>query len=120
MKTRNWLVALTVITASQADVYGLTPPSSGDGDIRLLTCTVSPQGLLEAEVDSKTEDAMSCNIRCNYELGEKMFSHTFSVTIPGRFQGRVGRFDTNGAKTGNYSGDLGTCKKGSASGDMTP
>jgi len=120
MKTRNCLLALAAIIAPQADVYSLTPPSAGDGDIRLLSCTVNPQGILEALVDSQTEDAMSCNIRCNYELGEKMFSHTFSVTIPGRFHGSIGRFDTSNAKAGNYSGDLGTCKKGSPSGDMTP
>ena len=96
------------------------PSSSGDGSIRLLSCTVSPQGVLEAVVESQTDDSMTCNIRCNYELGEKTFSHTFSVAIPGRFQGHVGQFDTSTGKAGNYSGDLGTCKKGAAAGDMTP
>jgi hypothetical protein len=100
----------------QADVYGLTPPSSSDGPIKLLTCVVTPTGILEAEVDSQTEDAMNCNIRCSYELGERRFSHSFNVTIPGRFQGRIGRFDTSNAKAGNYSGELGTCKKTSLRG----
>ena len=111
MKTRNWLAALAVITASQSDVYGLTPPSDSDGPIKLLTCIVNPQGLLEAEVDSRVDDNMDCNIRCDYEIGGQMFSHTFSVTIPKRFHGRVGQFDTSTAKPGNYSGEVGTCKK---------
>ncbi|HEV7606363.1 MAG TPA: hypothetical protein VGO61_03460 [Steroidobacteraceae bacterium] len=111
MNTRSWLVALAAIAAPLAVVHGLTPPSASDGPVKLLTCVVSPQGVLEAEVDSQTDDAMDCNIRCNYELGEKMFSQSFSVTIPARFHGRVGRFDTSNAKAGNYSGDIGTCKK---------
>jgi len=114
------LLALAVLSALQTDVYGLTPPSSGgDGSIRLLNCTVSSQGVLEAVVESQTDDTMTCNIRCNYELGERTFSHTFSVTIRGRFQGHVGRFDTSTGKAGDYSGDLGTCKKGSDAGDMS-
>jgi hypothetical protein len=97
--------------ASQSTVYGLTPPSDSDGPIKLLTCVVTETGVLEAEVDSQADDAMMCNIRCNYELGERMFSHTFSVTIPARFHGRIGRFDTSNARAGNYSGDVGTCRK---------
>jgi hypothetical protein len=111
MKARHWLPALAAMVAPAAAVYGLTPPSSSDGPVRLLTCTVTPQGILEAEVDSQADDAMDCNIRCNYELGEKMFSYNFNVTIPKRFHGRVGRFDTSNAKAGNYSGDVGTCRK---------
>jgi hypothetical protein len=111
MKTRICLVVLGALAAAQADVYGLTPPSDSDGPIKLLTCVVTPQGILAAEVDSQTEDAMNCNIRCNYELGERMFSQSFNVTIPGRFHGRVGRFDTSNGKAGNYSGEVGTCKK---------
>jgi hypothetical protein len=109
MKARHWLVALAVTVAAQADVFGLTPPSASDGPVKLLGCIVTPQGILEAEVDNQTDDAMSCNIRCNYELGERMFSYTFNVTIPKRFHGRVGRFDTNNARAGNYSGDVRTC-----------
>ena len=111
MKTKLWLAALAAILTAQMDVHALTPPSDSDGPIKLLTCTVSPQGILEAEVESQTDDDMSCNIRCNYEFGERSFSQSFDVTIPGRFHGRVGRFDTSNGKAGNYSGEVGTCKK---------
>ena len=111
LKTILGLTALGAILTTQGQVHALTPPSDSDGPIKLLTCTVSPQGILEAEVDSQTDDDMSCNIRCNYELGERMFSQSFDVTIPARFHGRVGRFDTSNAKAGNYSGEVGTCKK---------
>ena len=111
MKTKHFLAALAAMGALPTAVYALTPPSSSDGPIKLLTCTVTPTGILEAEVDSQSEDAVSCNIRCNYELGEKMFSHSFNVRIPARFNGRVGRFDTSNGKAGNYSGEVGTCEK---------
>jgi hypothetical protein len=112
MKTRICLLTLAILFAAHADVYGLTPPSDSDGPIKLLACVVTPTGVLEAEVDNQTDDSVSCNIRCNYELGSQMFSHWFSVTVPARFQGRVGRYDTVNARAGNYSGDVGTCKKG--------
>jgi hypothetical protein len=111
MKTRHWLTLLVATLASQTNVNALTPPSASDGPIKLLTCVVNPNGTLEAEVESQTDDAMSCNVRCNYELGERMFSYTFEVTIPARFHGRVGNFDTTNAKAGNYKGDLGNCRK---------
>jgi len=111
MRVRNRLVVLVAIITAQATVYGITQPSSSDGPIKLLTCVVTPQGILEAEVDSQTDDAMACSITCNYELGERMFSHYFDVTIPGRFHGRIGQFDTSNAKAGNYSGELGNCRK---------
>ena len=113
MKTRLWLLTVAILLAAHADVYGLTPLSDSDGPIRLLACIVTPTGVLEAEVDSQSDDDMNCNIRCSYELGSQMFSHSFNVTVPGRFQGRVGRFDTINARAGNYSGDVGTCRKGS-------
>jgi len=113
MKTRLGLLTLAILVAAHADVYGLTPPSDSDGPIKLLACIVTPAGVLEAEVTSQAEDDMNCNINCSYELGSQMFSHWFSVTVPARFQGRVGRFDTVNARAGNYSGDVGTCKKGS-------
>ena len=110
---RPYLPALAALAlaAPPASVFGLTPPSDSDGPIKLLTCVVRPTGVLEAEVESQTDDAMSCSIRCSYELGDRKFSHSFEVTIPGRFQGRVGEFDTSSAKAGNYRGDVGTCKK---------
>jgi hypothetical protein len=112
MRTRNFLVALAATVVAQSAVYGITPPSASDGPIRLLTCVVKPNGILEAEVASQSDDSMNCTIRCNYELGERMFSHSFDVTIRARFHGRIGRFDTNNARAGNYSGDLGNCRKG--------
>jgi hypothetical protein len=111
VKARDYLVALAAIAATRAVVYALTPPSDSDGPVKLLNCVVSPNGLLEAEVNSQSDDAMSCNLRCNYELGGQTFSHWFEVSIPARFNGRVGHFDTSGAKAGNYSGDVGTCRK---------
>jgi phosphate-selective porin len=111
VKTRYWLAALAATAIFQTRIYALTPPSDSDGPVRLLSCSVSAQRVLEAEVDNRTEDAMNCNIRCDYALGEKTFSHSFNVTIPGRFQGHVGKFDTNEGKPGNYSGEIGTCKK---------
>ena len=109
MKTRHWLASLAATLATQADVHGLTPPSASDGPIKLFSCIVTPSGILEAQVDNQTDDALSCNIRCNYELGGRMFSHTFTEMIPKRFSGRVGRFDTSNAKAGNYSGEVGSC-----------
>jgi hypothetical protein len=103
-----WVASATAAVGSA--VYGLNPPSSSDGPVKLLSCVVTPAGALEAAVASQSDDAMSCDIRCNYELGERMFSHTFTVTIPARFQGRVGQFDTNGAKAGNYSGEISDCE----------
>jgi hypothetical protein len=111
MRTAISLATLAALVVPQASVHGLVPPTSSDGPIKLLSCVVSPQGILEAEVDNQGDDAMNCNIRCNYELGDRMFSHPFSVRIPARFHGRIGRFDTSGAKAGSYSGDLGSCEK---------
>jgi hypothetical protein len=111
MTAKYWLVAIGATAAIQTDVHALNPPSASDGPIKLLACIVGPGGVLEAQVASQSEDAMSCNIRCNYELGGKMFSHTFDLTIPARFQGRMGRFDTSNARAGSYSGEVGTCKK---------
>jgi hypothetical protein len=111
MKTQLCLLTIATLLVAHADVYGLTPPSDSDGPIRLLACMVTPTGVLEAEVSSQVDDDMNCNIRCTYELGSQMFSHSFNVNVPARFQGRVGRFDTVTARAGNYSGDVGTCKK---------
>jgi hypothetical protein len=110
MSTRRaWLAAAALTAAVTA--HGLNPPSASDGPIKLLACVVTPAGILEAAVDSSAEVAMTCDIRCNYELAERMFTHTFTATIPARFQGRVGDFDTNNAKPGTYTGELGRCYK---------
>lgn len=111
MKTKLCLLALAAILAPHRGLYAITAPSDSDGPVKLLTCVVSPSGNLQAEVDSASDEAMNCNIRCNYELGDRTFSHSFNVTIPARFHGRVGGFDTSNGKAGNYSGEVGTCKK---------
>src|SRR5688500_3210965 len=98
MKARHARVVLATTILAAAAVYGLTPPSESKGPIKLLDCVVTSAGILEAAVDSQSDDNLTCNIRCDYELGERLFSHTFTVTIPKRFQGRVGKFDTTHAK----------------------
>ena len=115
MKSRITLAALAVIVGTQ-NVSGLNPPSDSDGPVRLLSCVVSPNGMLEAEVESQSDDDLSCNIHCNYEFGGQSFRHWFEVTIPRRFMGRVGRFDTSGGRAGTFSGELGTCRKTEARG----
>ena len=111
MKTRFALLVVAVLVLPQSAAHAIKPPSASDGPIKLLACVVTPTGILEAEVASQSDDAMSCNIRCNYSLGEQTFSHSFTVRIPARFSGRVGRFDTSNARAGNYSGDVGSCEK---------
>jgi len=111
MKAWLCLLAFAAVVLVQADVFGLTPPSKSDGPVRLLNCVVSPNGVLEAEVDNKSEDPVECTLRCNYEIGGHTFSQWFTETIPARYNGRIGKFDTSGAKPGNYSGDVGSCKK---------
>jgi hypothetical protein len=114
MKARYGVAVLVAAAAMQADVSALTTPRESDGPIRLLACVVSGNGTLAAEVDNQSDDAMSCYIHCNYELGEKTFSHGFQATIPRHFNGRVGGFDTQGGRAGSYSGDVGNCTKTSA------
>jgi hypothetical protein len=116
MKTRHWLAILVVTLAAQADVHGLNPPSASDGPVKLFGCIVTPTGMLEAQVENQSDEAMSCNIRCTYEISGRMFSHTFYETIPKRFSGRIGKFDTSNARAATYPGDVGTCKKVSLGG----
>lgn len=104
-------MAAAGLSAAAMATYGLNPPSASSGPIKLLACVVTPAGILEAAVDSSADEAMTCDIRCNYELAERMFSYTFTATIPAHFQGRVGGFDTNNAKSGTYQGELGRCYK---------
>jgi hypothetical protein len=111
MKSRQGLVGFLMMVTLTPAIHALTPPSASDGPIKLLACVVTPARVLEAQVDNQSDDAMFCNIRCNYELGGNMFSHTFGETIPKRFQGRIGAFDTSNARPGNYSGEVGSCKK---------
>ena len=110
MKPRLYWVALAAIAVTHL-VFALNPPSDSDGPVRLLSCVVAANGVLEAEVESQSDDDLSCNLHCNYEFGGKPFTHWFEVTIPRRFMGRVGHFDTSGGRAGNFSGEVGTCRK---------
>lgn len=112
MKARTSFIVLTACAVAQ--VSGLTPPSKSDGPVRLLNCVVSASGVLEAEVDSRSDDAMLCDIRCNYDFAGKVLSHTFTEAIPARYHGRVGRFETSGSKAGSYPGEIGACQKTAA------
>lgn len=109
--SRRPVVVAAGLTAAAMGAHGLNPPSASDGPVKLLACVVTPSGILEAAVDSSADEAMTCDFRCHYELGERMFSHSFTETVPARFQGRVGRFDTNNAKPGSYAGEIGRCYK---------
>lgn len=114
MSARFWLAALAAVAT--AHVFGLTPPSKSDGPVRLLNCVVSGGGILEAEVDSTSDHAMTCDITCNYRIGGDTFSHWFNETIPAHYNGRIGKFDTSGAKPGNYPGEMGSCRKAATRG----
>src|SRR4051812_14331897 len=105
------MAALAAMVVVHADVYGITLPSDSDGPVRLLSCVVSGSGVLEAQVDNQSDDAQRCRLRCDYEFGDKPLFHWFEVTIPKHFNGRVGRFDTNGGRAGTFSGDVGACEK---------
>jgi hypothetical protein len=105
-----WVLAFAA-TVATPDVFGLTPPSASDGPVKLLACVVTPTGILEAQVDNQTDEAVECPVQCTYELGERKFSHHFTLSIPARFTGRLGRFDTSNGKAGHYSGSIGTCRK---------
>ena len=111
MKTHLSWALLVALAATASVVHGLNPPSASREPVVLLACVVTHSGILEATVDSQSDDRQSCTITCGYELGERMFSHTFYEVIPARFQGRVGEFDTNGARAGNYSGEISSCEK---------
>ena len=115
MNSRLLFTALAATAVTQ-NASSLNPPSDSDGPVKLLACLVSPGGVLEVEVESRSDDAMNCNIQCNYEFGGKPFSHWFNVTIPKRYMGKVGRFETNGGRAGTYSGEVGTCRKTEARG----
>lgn len=111
MTSKYHRVSLLAAIGMASVVYALTPPSASDGPVRLLACVVSPNGLLEASVDSQTDDRMRCHIRCTYQMADRTFNHSFVETIPPRFQGRVGQFDTTNGKAGSYPGDIGDCEK---------
>jgi hypothetical protein len=111
MNARHCWVAIIAAGTAASAAYALVAPSASDGPVKLLSCVVTPAGVLEASVDNQSDDAMSCDIRCSYELGGRTFSHDFSLSIPAKYQGRVGQFDTGNAKAGNYPGEIGRCQK---------
>src|SRR4051812_19030556 len=111
MKSRTGLMVLLTLFAVHGSVFALTPAKDSDGPVRLLACVVSSSGTLESEVGNQSDDAQLCNIRCDFDIAGQTFTHWFDVTIPKHYNGRVGRFDTNGGKAGTFSGEVGTCKK---------
>jgi hypothetical protein len=111
MKTKYIRALAGGVVALASAVYAITPPSASDGPVRLLSCVVSANGLLEAVVDSQTDERMRCHIRCTYQMADRTFNHSFEEIIPARFQGRVGQFDTTNGKAGSYPGEIGSCDK---------
>ncbi len=111
MNARGRWVALFACGAAASVAFALVPPSASDGPVKLLTCVVTSAGVLEAQVENQSDDALSCDIRCSYEISGRTFTRDFSVSIPPRFHGQVGEFDTGGAKPGVYRGEIGSCKK---------
>jgi hypothetical protein len=110
MNKRTIGAALTSLVIASA-AYALTPPSASDGPVKLLSCVVTANGVLEAAVDNTSEDRLRCHIRCSYQMAERTFNHSFVETIPPRFQGRVGQFDTTNGKAGSYPGEISGCEK---------
>jgi len=58
----------------------------------------------EAEVENTSDATQICNLRCDYTLEETTSSHWFEVSIPARFSGIVGQFDTSRGRPGSYPG----------------
>jgi len=80
------------------------------GPVRLLSCVVSRAGLLEAEVENTSDTKQICNLRCDYTLEEATSSHWFEVSIPARFSGIAGQFDTSRGRPGSYPGHIDSCR----------
>jgi hypothetical protein len=80
------------------------------GPVRLLSCAVSRAGLLEAEVENASDSAQTCKLRCEYVIHATTVSHWFEVTVPARFSGIAGQFDTARGLPGKYPGQLGVCR----------
>ena len=102
MKAR--LIALIALAVPLVGI----PKSSGP--VRLLSCVVSRAGLLEAEVENTSDTAQICNLRCDYTLEETTSSHWFEVSIPARFSGIAGQFDTSRGRPGSYPGHIDSCR----------
>ena len=103
MKPTRYAIALAALASPLI--------AQSPGPIRLLSCVVSSTGLFEAEVENTSDSAQTCNLRCDYVVGEATISHRFEVSIPARFRGRVGQFDTSRGQPGSYSGQVGACRQ---------
>jgi hypothetical protein len=99
---------LFTLIALAAPLVGI--PNS-TGPIRLVSCVVSRAGLLEAEVENTTDSAQICRLRCDYAIEGTTRSRGFEVSIPARFRGIVGQFDTSRGRPGSYTGQVGTCRR---------
>ena len=104
MKARPCLIALAVLATPLA--------ADTEGPIRLVSCTVSSAGLLEVEAENTSYTVHTCNLRCDYVVAGTTISHRFSeVTIPSRYKGIVGQFDTSRGLPGSYSSHVDSCWK---------
>ena len=99
--------SLFMLIALAGPLMGI--PNSA-GPVRLLSCVVSRAGLLEAEVENTSDTKQICNLRCDYTLEETNSSHWFEVSIPARFSGIVGQFDTSRGRPGSYPGHIDSCR----------
>src|SRR5262245_12143370 len=97
---KSTLFTLIALAAPLVGIPKTTEP------IRLLSCVVSNAGLLEAEVENTSDTTQSCLLRCDFTLYETTRSHWFEVSIPARFRGIVGQFDTARGRPGIYSGHV--------------
>ena len=76
-----------------------------------LMCILNNAGLLAAEIESTSDSAQTCSLRCYYIVGETTISHRFEVSIAARFKGIVGQVDTSRGQPGRYSGSIDSCQK---------
>ena len=102
MNAARFVIALVALSAP---AVAETPES-----IR-VSCTVNSAGLLEAEVESTSDFAQTCNLRCDYVVGATTISHRFEVSIAPRYKGVVGQVDTSRGQPGSYSGHIDSCQK---------
>lgn len=102
MNARRYVIAFAALAAPVVAV----PP-----ELIRLSCIVSSAGLLEAEVESTSDFAQTCNLRCDYVVGAATISHRFEVSISPRFKGVVGQVDTSRGRPGRYSGRIDSCQK---------
>ena len=99
--------SLFMLIALAGPLMGI--PNSA-GPVRLLSCVVSRAGLLEAEVENTSDAPQICNLRCDYTLQETTSSHWFEVSIPARFSGIAGQFDTSRGRPGSYPSHIASCR----------